>query len=311
MTPRQPQYNDFWKFAALRQEVFFNKLKEQKPPYTSDPILQEYKFTNAYRASDRVSQYLIKEVIYKETYSPKDSLLRILLFKLFNKVETWESLDRKIDGVSFENFDLDQYAMALDQTKEENGTLYNNAYIMAPTKAYGRMPKHHSHLHLVQEILSNQNRIFNVKSLEELFNVLKTFPMIGDFMAYQLAIDLNYSELFNFSENDFTVPGPGAKRGIKKVFEDNGGLTEEAIIMHMTKIQDQEFERLNLNFEDLFGRRLHAIDIQNLFCEFDKYSRVKYPRLESNRTKIKNKYGSPKPPIDYFYPPKWDINDRI
>jgi hypothetical protein len=35
-------------------------LDQQLTPWTSDPIIQVHKFTNAYRAADRVSQYLIK-----------------------------------------------------------------------------------------------------------------------------------------------------------------------------------------------------------------------------------------------------------
>ena len=48
--------------------------------------------TNVYRATDRVSQYLIRNVIYKniKRYKPEDILLRILVFKIFNKIETWE-----------------------------------------------------------------------------------------------------------------------------------------------------------------------------------------------------------------------------
>ncbi|RZJ85424.1 MAG: hypothetical protein EOO20_20105, partial [Chryseobacterium sp.] len=56
-------YNSYWKFAALRQEVFFKRADADPLPWTDDVILCNYKFTNAYRAADRVSQYLIKEVI--------------------------------------------------------------------------------------------------------------------------------------------------------------------------------------------------------------------------------------------------------
>src|SRR6266705_3048098 len=52
-------YDTFWRFAAERQEIFFRRLEEFPPPWTCDPILNEYKFTNAYRASDRTSQFLI------------------------------------------------------------------------------------------------------------------------------------------------------------------------------------------------------------------------------------------------------------
>ena len=66
VTPAKPTvvYDSFWKFAAERQEVFFRKLEGLPPPWTDDPVMAHYKFTNAYRASDRVSQYLIRRVIY-------------------------------------------------------------------------------------------------------------------------------------------------------------------------------------------------------------------------------------------------------
>ena len=57
-------FNSYWYFAAERQCIFFKKLRRCSPPWTEDQILTRYKFTNAYRASDRVSQYLIKNVIY-------------------------------------------------------------------------------------------------------------------------------------------------------------------------------------------------------------------------------------------------------
>ena len=50
----------YWKFAKLRQDIFFNKIEGNTYPWTKDDILRKHKFTNAYRASDRVSQYLIR-----------------------------------------------------------------------------------------------------------------------------------------------------------------------------------------------------------------------------------------------------------
>ena len=87
-------YDTYWRFAAERQEIFFRRAKEQSPPWTNDNILNQFKFTNAYRATDRVSQYLIKNVIYFGNQSPKEVFFRILLFKLFNKIETWKSIEK-------------------------------------------------------------------------------------------------------------------------------------------------------------------------------------------------------------------------
>jgi hypothetical protein len=140
---------------------------------------------------------------------------------------------------------------------------------------------------------------------------LRDYPLIGNFMAYQLAIDLNYSEVIDFSEDEFTIAGPGAERGIRKCFIDTGRFNSSDIIHWMTENQEREFDRLGIQFPSLFGRRMHAIDCQGLFCETDKYSRVRFPELKSNRKKIKARFNPDPQPIVYFYPPKWGINDRI
>ena len=81
----------------------------------------------------------------------------------------------------------------------------------------------------------------------------------------------------------------------------------------MADIQDSEFARLGLNFQSLWGRKLQLIDCQNLFCEVDKYSRMKHPDISgiSGRTRIKQKYSGKGTHVDYWYPPKWGINQAI
>src|SRR5260221_9893360 len=69
-------FDTYWHFAAKRQEVFFARLEGKPKPWTDDPILNEYKFTNAYRASDRVSQYLIRNVIYRGPQESEDVFFR-------------------------------------------------------------------------------------------------------------------------------------------------------------------------------------------------------------------------------------------
>ncbi len=76
----------------------------------------------------------------------------------------------------------------------------------------------------------------------------------------------------------------------------------------MIENQDKEFERLGIKFKSLWGRKMHEIDCQGMFCELDKYSRVRFPELKSNRVKIKAQYKPGKVEIKYFYPPKWGIS---
>ncbi|MCU7549820.1 putative DNA base hypermodification protein [Chitinophagaceae bacterium LB-8] len=311
-------YDSYWRFASIRQEVFFNRLEEKPYPWTSDPIINKYKFTNVYRAADRVSQYLIKHVIYNENLpdSPKEVLFRILLFKLFNKIETWELLNLKIGTITFEDYDFDLYDSILTAAIASGRRIYSAAYIMPSGKSYfGFVRKHTNHLKLIELILKKQTheKLMFAKSMQQAFEIIKNFPSLGDFLAYQLLIDLNYSPIINFSESEFVVPGPGAKGGISKCFSDSAGLSNVEIIKLMTDRQEKEFERLGLSFKSLWGRRLQLIDCQNLFCEVDKYARVKHPQIKGNseRLRIKQVFKASSKPINFWFPPKWGINKNI
>ena len=143
--------------------------------------------------------------------------------------------------------------------------------------------------------------------------MLRAYPTIGDFLAYQYVTDLNYSTLLNFSEMDFVVPGPGARDGLRKCFSYLGGLNEAEMIKAVAERQQSEFSRLGIEFFSLWGRPLQLVDCQSLFCEVDKYSRVKHPEFagHTGRVRIKQKYRVTAMPISHWYPPKWGINEQI
>lgn len=313
-----PVYDTYWTFAAERQKIYFDRLNQQVAPWTSDPILQVHKFTNAYRAADRVSQYLIKHVIYREDLpsSNEEVFFRIMLFKLFNKIETWQLLEHSLGAITFKDYHFDKYDSILKQAMLQGKRVYSAAYIMPPGKiAYGYEKKHQNHLKLLEEMMANKlvDKIAKLKKMQSAFELIKSYPTIGDFLAYQFITDINYSEITDFSEMDFVIPGPGARDGLRKCFKNHAGLSEPELIKFMAINQEKEFDRLNLNFHSLWGRPLQLIDCQNLFCEVDKYSRLAHPEILgiSGRTRIKQKFistGSLQAP---WFPPKWNINTKI
>lgn len=309
-------YDTYWRFAAERQAVFFRKIWKTPQPWTQDRILTQYKFTNAYRASDRVSQYLIRRVIYAGDQTPEELLFRILIFKTFNRISTWEMLERSLSGVRYHEYDFDTYDRVLSEALEKGECIYSGAYIMTSGRSsFGYARKHRNHLQLIDMMLREglAVRIVEARRMQNVFDALRGYPTIGDFLAYQYTIDINYSMLTNFSETEFVVPGPGALDGISKCFSDFGGLNEVDLIKLMADSQEIEFDRLGLDFQNLWGRRLQLIDCQNLFCEVDKYARVAHPGVKgrSQRQRIKRKYVSELEGIDYWYPPKWGLNEKI
>ncbi len=312
-----PVYDLYWRFATERQAIFFGRLEGAPPPWTSDSILQTYRFTNAYRASDRVSQFLIREVIYNPAYStaPDEVVFRVLLFKLFNKISTWRWLEQHVGAPSWQGFDFGRYDAALSRASAEGRKVYSGAYIVPPVSLDGTGVKHRGHLRLIEHIIGDgfPPRLRATRDLGEVFGLLKSYPSLGDFLAFQLAIDLNYSELTDHDEADFVVAGPGARDGLAKTFPDAKDFDPVDLIAVMADRQEGEFERLGLPYRDLYGRRLKLIDCQNLFCEISKYTRVSHPEISglSGRTRIKQMFRPEGPPAPPWFPPKWALNDQI
>lgn len=315
-TPRQEFFDTYWQFAAKRQAIFDQRAAGLPGPWTDDPILQDYKFCNVYRAADRVSQYLIREVAYHdEACTDADRLFQIVAFRTFSKIETWQAVQKYLGhSPTIAELASGDFQTALEHTRAKQGGLYTGAFILCANKAYGHDQKHRNHIELFKHMFIRESladRLLEASSLEAIYDLLRAFPLMGDFMSYQTTIDLNYSALINFGENDFTKAGPGALRGIDKCFSARGDYTPEQIIQYMVQHQDEHFQRLGLKFGGLYGRPLHAIDCQNLFCEVDKYSRVAYPELASNRQRIKSRFAPHAKPQSLFFPPKWGINHML
>lgn len=318
--PRQEVFDTYWYFAAERQHIFYRRLSGEDGPWTDDPILRKHKFCNAFRAADRVSQYLIRDVIYGDglSQSVEDVIFRTLLFRLFNRCETWDMFFNVLGEPRAAAFERDRprLSTAIADAMAAGDSVFGAAYMIAPTgKPLGYPVKHDGYLEVAARMLAERvpERVAAAPSLRDAYDIMRTCSMVGPFLAYQLATDLNYGPVIDFDEDDFTKAGPGAKRGIAKCFEDRGGLTDEEIIHWMVDNQECELQRLGIDPQSvwLWGRRLKAIDCQNLFCETDKYCRVGFPEIKSNRAKIKQVFSpSNRPqPIGYVCPPKWGISD--
>ena len=307
-------YPILWSFAFERHRIYLRRIAGDSFPWTSDSVLLNYKFTNAFRAADRTSQYLI-QLVYSDSEASDDTLLlRTLLFKVFNKIDTWKAIIGSLDTVAAQEFDFERCENLLDKIRRERKPIYSAAYIM-PSGGHSGIPKHRMHLRLIRKMIEDRIavKLRETKSLAEAYELLLAYPTLGPFLAFQYVIDLNYTTLMNHSEQDFVVAGPGALDGLSKCFESLGDYSPVDTIRWISDIQSEEFARYGFDFDGLWGRPLQPIDIQNLFCEISKYTRVTHPKISgrTGRKRIKQKFKMtgvlPKP----FFPPKWGLSQRI
>lgn len=309
-------YETYWRFAAERQAIFYRRRRDSVGPWTTDPILRAYRFTNVFRAADRVSQYLIREIQYRadRPQEPREVFFRTILFKIFNKIETWEALEHAHGPLSWRTVDLDAVDRTLSRLRADGQRVYSAAYIM-PTPSFGRAGKHSNHLALIARMMTDRlpDRLQQASDLRAVYERILSYPGLGRFLAFQYAIDLNYSTLLDFDEADFVVAGPGALDGISKCFRTTSGRSPEDMIRWVTDRQQMEFTQRGLDFNGLFGRRLQPVDCQNLFCEISKYSRVAHPEIQgvANRRRIKQAYTCNARDLPVLsFPPRWELDTK-
>jgi len=314
--PNDSVFRYYFYFMQERMNMFWRK-NEEKEVLTNDPILRKYKFTNVYRSCDRVSQYLIREVIYKdiERYTPEDVLLRILIFKIFNKIETWEYLKNEEIDIRYNSFNPKRLSDSLTVLIKKR-SIFNNAYMMTGCHyKYNYLhSKHERWLSMVKnEFVDGKaiNDILHQKSLRGIYERLRSCTFIGNFLAYQYATDFNYTPYLNFDENTFVKAGIGAIRGIKKCFRCYGENYEDAIFFTHQHMNELRKEYGYDYFRPLPGREPHLIDLQNCFCETDKYLRVAMPDLRVGNVRIKQKYYPTNKCINFIFPPQWNIHKAM
>ncbi len=305
-------YYAYWKFAQLRQQVFLRRLDDSIGPWTNDSVIQSYRFTNVFRASDRVSQKLIS-LQYEVDSNPAELFFKTMLFKIFNKIETYAFLERELGNIGYATFDFARYDELLTYRMSIGKPIYSAAYIMPSAgNVFGYKLKHSNHLALLSRMMEEKvyDKLMNAESLEAVYKILLSYPSFGSFLAFQYTIDLNYSSMTNFSEMDFVVAGPGAKNGISKCFESLGDYSFEDVIRWMADNQEEEADMYEYSAPTLWGRRMQLIDCQNVFCEVDKYLRMTHPEVsgESGRKRIKQTFTSTGKPIKLFFPPKWGVH---
>lgn len=295
LVPRQGVYEHYWHFVGERQQIFERRARGDAPPWTDDPILGRYKFCNVYRAADRVSQYMIRDICYGGA-AGEDLAFQITAFRTFSRISAWETVKNELGQVpTIDDLASGRFERALSAIKDSGSKLYTGAFILCANDAYGRGIKHLNHVEMFKAMFVTGDLYDRVVAAPSLQGCLRRAARVSPHGRLHVVPDGHRPQLqrtHRLLRERLHQGWPGCAAGIAKVFESTRGWKPEEVIMWMVDHQEEEMARLGIEFNGLYGRPLQAIDCQNCFCETDKYCREAVPELASNRTRIKTVFAS-------------------
>lgn len=272
--------NKFIYWINERERVRLAKEANLPKPWSSDPVFQKTYFTNVNREDDRVTKWIRQNWNYRFT-SPGLHELAMAVARLFNEPDTLFEI-----GYPAEN-NLDEWLWIaediLEARRDRGDKIWNGAYMLTTHRK--KVDKVQYYLNIIENLIpfsvSGLEEISSYSTLEEAYQKLRSFDGLGSFLAAQIVADLKNSDGHPLTQasdwRTFSAHGPGSLRGLSWFWE---------VAVSSSKYQyaiENALDLLQFELNEDIMKVLCMQNLQNCFCEFDKYMRVSSKTGRSKR----------------------------
>jgi hypothetical protein len=277
--------------GALRAEEFYAYMREREairlakegglpPPWTRDPILGVYKFTNVKREHDRTTR-ILRETLYEPNRDAPAHivLLNAATYRYFGTFEMAQAVGWQ------KNWSPERLHRIATERMASGERVFTGAYIINSAAAPGPKQDVVVWRHL-DGLAYAARRVAEVaartKSWREAMAAMAAVSGFGGsgFMAKEVLLDTMFCDTFWLTPNrkpidfnDWCPAGPGARRGARRVTSETsakGAMSAERALDIMLELFKLRWHHWPQNHVEL---ELH--DIQFALCEFDKYERAR------------------------------------
>ena len=246
------------------------------PPWTDDPILQQYKFCQVFREDDRTTRWF-KKHIREPMRDSTDVLMATVIFRWFNWIPTGRTL---IKHDLLTNWDRKK---AIEEISKQDKWV-TGAYIV---KSPNGMDKVTGVAECISHMWERKNYMIekleeaaenNSSTLKYCWDLLREYPYMGPFMAYEVVTDLRFTYLLQGANDKYSWAnaGPGAMRGLNRLTgrpldfcQRSHNWCNEMIALYDIAVHNLP---TNITFRNDLPYELR--EIEGGLCEFDKYSRI-------------------------------------
>ena len=259
-----------------RESVRIKKEAGEPKPWTTDPIIRDYKFCNVRRNDDRVSHWIHDHWLHPYANHPNITFA-MCVARIFNWPETLELIE---DLVFHETWQPEEMRKRIKEYRDQGNKVFTGAYTVSTCGlAMDKVD------YVIDKVFTPLrwlvNPVDDYVTLEMVWAKLCLHQGFSSFMAGQVIADLKYIEPLKSAPdwNTFAPLGPGSIRGLNRLYGRQLGynLKQQQGTQELLEIQSIIKRELALDIA------LH--DVQNCMCEFDKYMRLKY-----DGGKVRSKY---------------------
>jgi alpha-glutamyl/putrescinyl thymine pyrophosphorylase clade 1 len=267
----------FMFYVQERYRIFIARHTEYPKPWTSDKILQNYRFCNVFREDDTVTRWIKKHIIDK-THKPDSLVAKLAIARWINLPSTLNDL---VYAHHFEkdvvSRDYRRMCNTIDWRMNVGYVTWTSAYMIRAesdkTKVWYDWPKSRYILEVVVDaVWSKMDKLLETDTLQKATEILASLYGWGPFMAYEVVCDMAYSEKLLFNAKDkktWANAGPGAIRGLNVLYD--RPLTAKP---KNDQLNIEMRELLPLMQEVFNNCAVVMRDVEHNLCEFDKYVRV-------------------------------------
>lgn len=275
---------ELFAFIRERYAIYVRRFEEGLPkPWTSDPILQRYRFCNVYRELDAVTVWIRKN--WRSPYHKHPDLwFAMVVARLLNLPASLEALDVERHVL---NWDPKSFKKILRVRKEAGERVFNGAYMIHADAKEGWLKTDYLAERVLIPMWKDRETVRPRKGdrLEQFYNRLRNYRDMGPFMIGQVIADTKYvAPLLQASDWwTWAAPGPGSQRGLNRVTgRAPGEPWKDGQVNHWLPTLQKLQTKIDPLLREAGMPRMCAQDLQNCLCEFDKYERV---RLGEGRPK--------------------------
>ena len=263
--------NKFFWFMSERLNIQRKREAGEPAPWTEDAVLQKYHFCNVFREDDRISKYWAAHNLrWAGGASARMVGTNTLMFRFFNLPSTWEAIQP-----SWRTWDPSTLLTKLERAPRP---IFNSAYMVTGSTGTGQA-KHVSVMQACDTLYKMPSELekgLKAGSMEVFVEHLRTYPMVGRFMGYEVACDLRMcGHWFPDDVHTWANLGPGALRGLNRIHNRKvtAPLTQSMGLLEMRRLYGDAQKRVERGTLKL-PRPLDMRVIEHTLCEFDKYERA-------------------------------------